>query len=90
METIDDLYVFAARYGLSMKDALETAGLGPNWAHRQRKGKRTDPVKLRRLRDVLIAMGEKLGEYRPGAISQEVSTIREALNRIEAAAGAEK
>lgn len=86
MEKIDDLYVFATRYGVSMREALEKAGLGPNWAHRQRKGKRTDPAKLHRLRDTLINMAQESGTYKPGSIRDEVSGIREALDRIESAA----
>lgn len=89
METIDDLYVFATRYGVNMRDALEKAGLGPNWAHRQRKGKRTDPAKLHKLRDTLVKMARDAGTYKPGSITHEVAGIREALNRIEAAAGGE-
>lgn len=89
MDSINDLYVFATRYGVSMQKALYDAGLGPNWAHRQKKGKRTDPAKLARLRDTLIRMAKESGAYKPGSILEEVSGIREALDRIESAAGGE-
>lgn len=89
MESINDLYVFATRYGVNMKDALSESGLGSNWAHRQKKGKRTDPVKLARLRDTLIRTAKESGAYKPGSVADEVAGIREALDRIESAAGVE-
>lgn len=92
MENIEDLYIFAKRYGVDMKSALIEAGLGPNFAHRWLKKWRENrahpsPDRLRALRDTLIRMAKESGTYKPGSISDEVAGIREALDRIESAAG---
>lgn len=89
MDTIHDLYTFAAKYRIHMQSALKRANLSPNYAHRLRSGvhKSPDAEKFRRLRDTLIRMAKESGAYKPGSISDEVAGIREALDRIESAAG---
>lgn len=89
MDTIFDLYIFASRHGVSMQDALRDAGLGPNWAHRQRNSRRVNHANLAKLRAALIRIATDSGAYKPGSIPDEVAGIREALNRIEIAAGVE-
>lgn len=93
-ENIEDLYIFAKRYGVNMKPALELAGFDPNFASRwlkrwKKDGCSPDPAKLAKLRNSIITLAKQSGTYKPGSITHEVAGIREALNRIEAAAGDE-
>lgn len=103
MDTIHDLYTFAAKHRIEMRDALTHAGLGPNWASRARSGRTVSPSpdKFNRLRrslfDIAIQNGtmpagindpEQAGKVGASELVRgEVASIRESLARIEAAAG---
>lgn len=103
MDTIHDLYTFAAKHRIEMRQALSHAGLGPNWASRVRSGRteRPHPKKFDSLRRALFDIAIENGTMPAGIDSPEqagqvgaaelvrgeVTSIRESLAKIEAVAG---
>lgn len=102
MDTIHDLYTFAAKHRIEMRDALSRAGLGPNWASRARSGRTTSPSaeKFKRLRRALFEIAGENGTLPTGVtpdsagqigafdlVRSDIAVIRERLASIELSIG---